>query len=129
VRRLIHRCLILLTAIAVCHPAAAADSLPTQTSSQAGVTLVVTPRNLSSAGWEFEIALNTHSQDLKDDLLRSAVLISDGRKMIPVAWQGDPPGGHHRKGVLRFDPPAGIPARVELRIQRPGEPDPRVFRW
>jgi hypothetical protein len=58
------------------------------------------------------------------------VLVPDaGAPIAPAAWQGDPAGGHHRKGVLRFDVITPPPARVELRIHRVGEPAPRVFRW
>ena len=107
----------------------AAGSLPPQTSSQSGVTVKVTPRSLAGAEWEFEVVFDTHSQELKDDLLKIAVLVSDGGPAsVPAGWLGDGPGGHHRKGVLRFKASAS-PATLELRLQRPGEPAPRVFRW
>ena len=108
----------------------AAGNLPPQSSSQAGVTVKVTPGSLAGAEWEFEVVFDTHSGELKDDLLKAAVLVADGRTpSSPTGWQGDGPGGHHRKGVLRFKPPAASPASIELRLQRPGEAAPRVFRW
>lgn len=44
-------------------------------------------------------------------------------------WLGDPPGGHHRKGVLRFNAVEPQAREFELRIMRPGESAARVFRW
>lgn len=110
--------------------AQAASSLPPQLSSQAGVTVQVTPRADSGGTWEFEFALNTHSGDLSEDLAKAVVLVADGgTSYAPVAWQGDPPGGHHRKGVLRFQAISPQPQAIELKLQRPGEPSPRSFRW
>lgn len=110
--------------------AAAAERLPARTSSAAGVTVKVQPLAGTPIGSAFEVTFDTHSQELKDDLVKSAVLVPDaGAPLAPAAWQGDPAGGHHRKGVLRFDAITPPPARVELRIHRAGEPAPRVFRW
>lgn len=100
-------------------------------STQNAVTLDVTPRSASADGsLPIEITLTTHSQELNDDLLNTAVLVTaDGIKHRPTEWKGDPPGGHHRKGVLVFNPyPAGK-QNLELIIQRPGESQPRRFRW
>jgi hypothetical protein len=109
---------------------AAADRLPVRSTSQAGVTVKVQPLALAPAGWDFEVTFDTHSQDLKDDLAKSAVLVPDaGAPLAPSAFEGDPPGGHHRKGILRFAPVSPAPARLELRIQRAGEATPRVFSW
>ena len=128
--RLISRTLALFAILAFTGGALAAGNLAPQSSSQSGVTVKVTPRSLAGAAWEFEVVFDTHSGDLKDDLLKAAVLIADGSApSSPSGWQGDGPGGHHRKGVLRFKPAAASPARVELRLQRPGEASPRVFRW
>lgn len=119
-----------LTAMLMTSVALAASSLPTRKSSEAAVTVKATPRPLSGAVWEFELAFDTHSRDLNDDLEKSAVLVVDGgRTFQPVTWQGDPPGGHHRKGVLQFKPVSPAPASIELRIAREGEPKPRVFQW
>lgn len=79
---------------------------------------------------EFSVVLDTHSADLNDDLPQSATLTtSDGRTLKPLGWTGAAPGGHHREGVLTFEIPAPRPTAVELRIARPGESEPRSFRW
>lgn len=112
-------------------PAAAAE-LGARSSSAAGVTVKVTPKDVSpqAAAWEFAVVLDTHSQDLKDDLLKSAVLVdAKGGRQAPLAWQGAPPGGHHREGVLRFKGLGAQADALELQIRRPGESAPRVFRW
>jgi hypothetical protein len=84
----------------------------------------------NSKSWTFEITLYTHSQDLADDFTRTTVLIdANGKSHAPLASDGATPGGHHRSGVLRFEPISPLPAVLELRIQRPGEPAPRSFRW
>jgi uncharacterized membrane protein YtjA (UPF0391 family) len=108
---------------------AAAQGLSAQSSSAAGVTVKATPRALSGGAWEFDIVFDTHTQELSDDLVKSASLVADGKSTAPTAWQGDPPGGHHRKGVLKFNANAAKPQAIELSITRPGEPKPRSFRW
>lgn len=108
----------------------AAGELATQSTTQSAVTVKVTPQSLQQTTWSFDVVFDTHSQELKDDLKESAVLVTpDGKQFSPIAWQGDPPGGHHRKGVLRFDAVSPTPERIELLIQRPGEQQPRTFRW
>lgn len=78
----------------------------------------------------FEVAFDTHTQPLTDDLMKSGELIaSSGTGAAPLDWQGDPPGGHHRKGVLRFKALQPAPGAIELHIRRPGENAPRSFRW
>jgi hypothetical protein len=111
---------------------AASQQLAPQSSVDGGVTVRVTPLDLSadSKSWSFEVVLDTHSQDLSDDLTQTAAMIDEaGRPHAPLAWEGAPAGGHHRKGVLRFAPITPLPAVLELRVQRPGESGPRTFRW
>ena len=128
--RLNSRTLALFAILAFTGGVLAAGKLAPQTSGQSGVTVKVTPRSLAGAEWEFEVVFDTHTQELKDDPLKTAVLVADGGKpSSPTGWQGDGPGGHHRKGVLRFKPTTASPASVELRLQRPAEAAPRVFRW
>jgi hypothetical protein len=111
---------------------ATSQQLAPQSSQEGGVTVRVTPLDISAdaKSWSFEVVLDTHSQDLADDLTQTAAVIDEaGRSHAPLAWEGAPPGGHHRKGVLRFAPITPPPAALELRVQRPGEPKPRTFRW
>jgi hypothetical protein len=119
---------VLLAALLLATPAAA--QLAAQKSSQGGVTVAVTPAEIADKLWSFKVVLDTHSQDLSDDLLKSAVLVdARGGEVAPVAWEGAAPGGHHREGLLKFEAIAPRPAALELRIQRPNEAKPRIFRW
>ena len=109
-----------------------AEVMATQSSSDQGVTVKVTPKWIGSidSRWEFTIVLDSHSADLSDDLTQSASLTTnDGRTLKPVNWTGAAPGGHHREGVLAFEVPAPRPTTIELRIARTGESAPRTFRW
>lgn len=110
--------------------AAAPAALPAVVTTQAAVTVKVTPRSIDSAAWEFDVVMDTHVQELGDDLLKSAKLVAaDGSELAPFEWKGSAPGGHHRTGVLRFRAPTPAPATIVLRITRPGETQPRVFQW
>ena len=108
------------------------DATATQSSNEQGVTVKVTAKSPGPMGsrCEFAVVLDTHGADLSDDLTRSATLKSDdGRTFKPTGWLSAPPGGHHREGVLAFDVHAPRPSAMELRIDRPGESAPRIFRW
>lgn len=121
--------LLLVAAFAGAAGAAPAGLKPI-TTQEAAVAVKVTPRTLQGPVWEFEVVFDTHSQDLQDDLLKSATLVAaDGAPLPPLEWKGAPPGGHHRAGVLRFAAPQPAPARIEVRISRPGEPRPRIYSW
>jgi len=111
-------------------PSLAAE-LGAQKSSDLGVTVAVTPQSLSedAKSWDFKVVLDTHSQNLSDDLLRTTFLLAGNERLTPVAWEGAPPGGHHREGTLRFTPVKPLPQSIELQMQRPGETAPRTFRW
>ena len=112
--------------------AVAASHLATRTSSARSVAVKVTPQNVAgdTKTWSFAIVLDTHSAELNDDLVKSSLLLdSAGGRFTPVAWDGAPPGGHHREGVLRFKPVSPQPQSIELQITRTGEDAPRSFRW
>ena len=127
---LIFRSLILIAGLALGSAASLAADPAAQTSDQNGVKVNVTPRSFESPVWEFEVVFDTHVQEIKDDLSKNAVLVvEDGSSVASLAWVGDPPGGHHRKGVLRFKAIKPTPAFLELRISRSGEPAPRSFKW
>jgi hypothetical protein len=111
-------------------PAALSGEASPQKSSANGVTVAVTPNLDSATTWSFKVVLDTHSQELSDDFLKTAALIgSDGKRYVPIEWNGPGPGGHHREGVLRFAAVTPRPASIDLEIRRPNESAPRVFTW
>jgi hypothetical protein len=128
----VYRFVAALAALLAIAFSAGAAELATQRSAQRGVTVEVTPQNVApgAPAWEFKIVLDTHSEDLRDDLLKTAVLVDPaGGRHAPVAWEGAPPGGHHREGILRFAAISPAPSSIELRMERAGEATPRIFRW
>jgi hypothetical protein len=102
-----------------------------QVSNERGVKVMVTRKNFLSETqiWDFQVVLETHAQDLGDDLARSSVLVADGKRYLPLAWEGAPPGGHHRKGLLRFKAIVPQPRAMELQIRLAGDAAPRSFKW
>ena len=120
--------------LALCSPGIvnAAPPLEARTSDAGGVKIVVTPRPIvaGSTVWEFDIVLDTHTKPLTEDLGRmSAIVDEGGQRYTPTSWQADPPGSHHRKGVLQFLPPASLPKTIELQIDGVGGVGMRTFKW
>lgn len=112
------------------HEAASSVSYETQKDEQGSVTVEVKPLELSpsAAQWEFEVTLDTHSVELDDDMAASTFLIDDkGKEYAALAWEGDPPGGHHRKGILKFQSFSQIDV-VQLKIRGIGGTE-RIFEW
>lgn len=131
-----HRSLIFcaLAAAIASAPLSAAgpgETQAAQSSNVAGVKITVVPEGFprDATTWDFAVTLETHTQDLDDNLVESATLLADGTPHRPLGWEGSPPGGHHRKGILRFTSVTPLPPAVELQIRRKAEPAPRVFRW
>ena len=90
-----------------------AAELDTRSISAAGVTVKVTPKDVApgSATWAFVVVLDTHSQDLSDDLVKTSVLLdAQGVRYAPLAWEGAPPGGQPADG--RGQPCSGAQAPV-----------------
>lgn len=111
--------------------AATESGLAPQVDRAGGVTAKVTPRTLArnAPTWEFAVVLDTHTQELSQDLARSAVLVdAHGARHAPLAWEGSAPGGHHREGVLRFKPLAQTDT-VVLELSGIGGVPVRTFRW
>jgi len=98
-------------------------ALATQTATIGIVTYKVTPKNLSKSSptWDFEVVLDTHTGSLDQDLV-SGIRLSDDRNNEYQAsnWEGDPPGGHHREGVLQFQALDSEIKSITLKIN-PGE--------
>lgn len=102
-----------------------------QTVEGGSVTVTAQPLNLKAgAPPEFDIAMNTHSVDLADDLLQAVVLRDDsGKEYAPLAWEGPSAGGHHREGVIRFDPLPIKTKTVTLIVRNVAGIAERVFKW
>lgn len=109
-------------------PATSVRALETQTNDEGPVTVTITPRISSEIA--FEIILDTHSGELNADLTQVATLTDEnGKTYKPARWEGDPPGGHHRTGILSFDPIAPIPKTLRLVVQQIGGIAEREFLW
>jgi hypothetical protein len=124
-----------LFAIAVSAPLTASaqtKSLPVRESNEGQVKVSVTPQSLSKTAdaWRFAVQFNTHVTPITQDMVAVASL-SDGKGAAekPTAWEGDPPGGHHRKGVLVFKPLNQMPATITLHIREVGGIADRTFTW
>ena len=104
--------------------------LESQTNGEGPVSVQVTPLDLSQDKWKFQVILNTHSVELNYDLVKLAILTdSSGKEYKPSSWEGDPPGGHHREGVLIFEAPNSKPLSIILQINNIGSIDKRAFSW
>lgn len=110
----------------------ASSGLETKESSEGPVTVAVTPKSLeeSLASWDFAITLNTHSKELSEDLVAVSELVDDQEGSYkPMSWEGAPPGGHHREGILKFNPISPKPKSLELKIKNVGGIPERSFKW
>jgi hypothetical protein len=103
----------------------------TQKSVAQGVTVAVTPGTLDADAsiWDFAMAFESQHKRLDDEIMDSVVLLGDGRRVKPLAWEGEGVGGRHRAGVLKFIAIQPRPKELQLQLQRPGEAKPRVFRF
>lgn len=77
------------------------------------VTVDVTAQELTyGKPPKFDLKFNTHSQDLGFAVDKEVTLSDDSGKFYAgAAWEGDPPGGHHRSGVLIFNEPLSASAK------------------
>ena len=99
---------------------------------RASVTIMVTPLDIApgSSEWKFDVVRDTHSVELDQDMTKIAVLRDDqGKEYPPVRWDGAPPGGHHREGILVFGAVQPTPQTVEIVIKNVGEIPERLFKW
>jgi len=79
---------------------------------------------------KFEIRMNTHSGNLSQDLVAVCTLKdNNGREYRPTGWNGSPPGGHHRSGVLEFPEVADAAQSITLVIREVANVPERVFNW
>lgn len=105
--------------------------LSTQTSSEGSVTVKATPIDISNGEqWRFNIVLDTHSDELSQELAEVISLRDDkGNLYKAVSWEGSPPGGHHREGELVFSPISPKPKSISLTVKNIGGIAQRTFLW
>lgn len=105
-------------------------NLGPQTNKEGAVVITITPMTQAGNRWDFKIALDTHSEELTADLTKTTILIDEnGREYMPISWEGDLPGGHHREGVLKFGPISQTSKTIELIIRGIGGMPERKFMW
>lgn len=112
------------------HESASSPVFDAKKDEQGSVTVEVKPLEFSPSAqeWTFEITLDTHSVELDDDMAAGAFLVDDkGKEYQAVAWEGDPPGGHHRKGILKFQP-LSLSNVIQLKLREVGGVV-RIFEW
>ncbi len=105
-------------------------NLEEQVNTDGEVTVQVTPERLTDEIWVFEVSLDTHAVEL-DDYLDNSVVLQDefGGEYLPLRWDGDPPGGHHRSGTLEFEPITPQPSVVSIYVYDVGGVERREFQW
>ena len=108
------------------------NTLSPQTNSEGSVGVEVIPVEISDTSdlWQFKIVLNTHSVELDQDLTKITLLVDDkGNEYQSLSWEGAPPGGHHREGVLTFDSISPQPSSIELVVRDIDGIEERKFSW
>lgn len=104
------------------------NAVLTQTNSENGMTVAVTPQLNADGSWDFSVAVDNHTVGVAQDMVAvSSLKDAAGQIIQPKAWTGDPPGGHHRKGVLKFGVLSSPP--VSLSIRDLGGVHERTFTW
>lgn len=117
--------------IPLAEPEIAVLGFESKSDSAGSVAVNVKPTALAlGRSISFDIAMNTHSVDLSDDMVRASLLRDDtGKEYTPTEWDGSGPGGHHRSGTLVFGALTGKPKFVELVIRGVARVPERVFHW
>lgn len=107
---------------------AAASTNLKKTNTENGMTVAVTPKRNGDRTWDFTVAIDNHAVNVTQDMVAvSSLADANGQAVQPKAWTGDPPGGHHRKGVLKF---GALPAGgATLTIRDLGNIPVRTFTW
>lgn len=108
-----------------------ATAYETKESESGNVTITVTPRNLTSKmPPQFDVAFETHSVELDFDVSGLAVLTDEsGQSFGTAAWDGSPPGGHHRKGTLTFSQSLPAIKTISLTFTNVAGIPTRTFTW
>ena len=104
----------------------------TKTDEQGQVIVKITPVDLGAEtpSWKFQIVLDTHSVELDYDFLEAVSLFDEqGKKYKAISWEGSPPGGHHREGILTFRSIKPAPRELKMEMFNVGDIEVRNFTW
>lgn len=108
------------------------NGFESKVSNEGGVEVAVTPIDIKADPefWSFQVSMNTHSVGLDQDMMASSLMeVGNGKSYNPIIWEGAPPGGHHRNGVLKFKSISPLPSEVVIKIKGVGGISEREFKW
>ena len=79
---------------------------------------------------KFDVTINTHQGSLDFDLTAISLLEdAEGNSYKALTWEGTPPDGHHRAGVLTFPKLKGETGVIKLTLKNVYGIPERVFEW
>ncbi|MEW6410331.1 MAG: hypothetical protein AB1488_09530 [Nitrospirota bacterium] len=119
------------TGLTVVADAVAEIDLPAKINRENLVSITVKPIKFSyNKTIEFHIKIDTHQGSLDFDLTQISLLEDDkGNIYKPSSWEGSPPGGHHRSGMLRFPKLSEKTKFIKLIIKDVYDVPERLFKW
>ncbi len=105
--------------------------LPSITNDENAVWIKVKPIDFSfDSNVRFDVAIDTHSGSLDFDLTKISLLKDDkGNEYEALDWEGSPPEGHHRSGILTFPKLKQDTTSIELIITDVYDVPERIFYW
>ncbi len=105
--------------------------MPTKINDGNGVNIEVTPVDFSlDRPVKFDVTITTHEGALDFDMKEISTLEDyEGNEYLPLSWEGSPPGGHHRSGILTFPVLEGETKQIKLTIENVYDVPERVFIW
>lgn len=108
-----------------------AEAYERQSNKERGVRVEVVPVQVKPGRQiRFEVRMSTHSVPLVQDLMAVSVLDDGiGNLIEPVNWEGSPPGGHHRRGILSFPELSDQMKMLTLIIKGVSGVEKRRFQW
>jgi hypothetical protein len=106
-------------------------NMSTKINDENGVNIEVTPVDFSlDKPVKFDVTITTHEGALDFDMKEiSSLEDGEGNEYLPLSWEGSPPGGHHRSGVLTFPTLEGETKQIKLTIENVYGVQERVFIW
>ncbi|MFZ2202318.1 MAG: hypothetical protein WAV56_02865 [Microgenomates group bacterium] len=123
--------LFLVVLAIIFRPSSTTTSYSPVENSGGEVDVKVTPLILQAGERpRFEIEFNTHSVELDFDVSAVSSLTDDSDNAdTSSTWEGSPPGGHHREGILTFSSPLKSTSSVNLILRDISGIAARQFSW